>query len=141
MTPPVELVLRSVEVSVVIARLVVVAFVVRLLVVLKFVVVAFVARRLMNVEVAVVVAVKKDETTSPTTESFAYGDDVPIPRLLLRKTRPVPEVMAVPSKYVSPLVVCAAALVPPRLMGRMPVVSPSAIPSDDVAVHAGRPVV
>ncbi len=141
MTPPVELVLRSVEVSDAIASCEVVACVALTLVVLRFVVVAFVARRLMNVEVAVVVAVKYAPTTSPTTESFAYGDEVPIPRLLLRKTRPVPEVIDVPSKYVSPLVVCAVALVPPRLMGSVPVVSPSAIPSDDVAVHVGRPVV
>ena len=66
MTPPVELVLRSVEVSDAMAR---------------FVVVALVERRLGNVLVPVVVAVKLAPTTSPTTESFAYGEVVPMPRL------------------------------------------------------------
>ena len=32
-----------------------------------------------KVEVAVVVAINRAATTSPTTESFAYGDVVPIP--------------------------------------------------------------
>ena len=66
MTPPVAFVLRSDEVIPEIARDVVVAFVVR---------------RVGMVEVDVVVAVKNADTTSPTTESLAYGDVVPIPRL------------------------------------------------------------
>ena len=34
-----------------------------------------------KVEVAVVVAVKCEATTSPTTDNFAYGEVVPMPRL------------------------------------------------------------
>ena len=44
------------------------------------VVVALVVRRVGMVEVDVVVAVKNAETTSPTTESLAYGEVVPMPR-------------------------------------------------------------
>jgi len=45
----------------------------------KFVEVAFVIEALMNVDVAVVVAVKYELTVSPTTDNFAYGLDVPMP--------------------------------------------------------------
>ena len=41
--------------------------------------VALVERRLGKVEVEVVVAVKYAETVSPTTESLAYGEVVPMP--------------------------------------------------------------
>ena len=46
----------------------------------------------------VVVAVKNDATTSPTTESFAYGELVPIPTLpfaLMRNREEVAHVDAV----------------------------------------------
>ena len=51
------------------------------LVEVAFVVVAFVLMKLGNVELDVVVAVKNEPTISPTTESFAYGDVVPMPTL------------------------------------------------------------
>ena len=47
-----------------------------------------VARMFGKVEVAVVeVAVKYSETVSPTTESFAYGDVVPIPTFPVESIR------------------------------------------------------
>ena len=45
----------------------------------KLVVVACVNSARGKVEVAVVVAVKYAATASPTTESFAYGEVVPMP--------------------------------------------------------------
>ena len=48
-------------------------------VVVAFVVVEFVAIRFGNVLFEVVVAVKYAATVSPTTDSFAYGDVVPMP--------------------------------------------------------------
>ena len=50
-------------------------------VVVAFVVVEFVATRFGNVLFEVVVAVKYAATVSPTTESFAYGEVVPMPTL------------------------------------------------------------
>lgn len=88
---------RLVDDAVVANELVEVAFVVVLLPAMKsvidavaekklvevaLVVVAFTATRFGNVLSVVVVAVKCEPTTSPATESFAYGVDVPMPNLL-----------------------------------------------------------
>ena len=77
----------------------------------------------------------------PCTERRANGEVVPTPKLLLRKVRPVPLVMLVPSKKFTPLVVCVVALVPPRAIGSVPVVLARSMFKDDVAVQLGRPVV
>ena len=66
MTEPKELVLRSDE---------------RMFVMAKLEVVAFVVRSVGNVDVAVVVAVKYAATASPTTDNFACGEGVPMPTL------------------------------------------------------------
>ena len=59
-------------------------------VVVAFVVVEFVTTKLGNVLLVVVVAVKYAPTISPTTESFAYGEVVPIPMLPVESVVPVP---------------------------------------------------
>jgi hypothetical protein len=53
-------------------------------VVVACVVVEYVEIRFGNVLFAVVVAVKYAATVSPTTESFAYGEVVPMPTLLAK---------------------------------------------------------
>lgn len=62
-------------------KLVVLAVVAKKLVVVALVVVELVERRLGKVLFAVVVAVKLAATVSPTIESLAYGDVVPMPTL------------------------------------------------------------
>src|SRR3989344_1705758 len=56
------------------------------------VVVALVERRCGKVLVEVVVAVKGDATASPTTESLAYGEVVPIPSMPVDMSTPASEV-------------------------------------------------
>ena len=69
--------------------------------------------------------------------SVNRGVEVPTPTRVPSKMNCEPEVIEVPLKYATPFVVWDVAFVPPRLIASVPVVSPSATPSEEVAMAVG----
>ncbi len=65
-----------------------------------------------SVEVALVVAVKCEATTWPTTDSFAYGEVVPMPTLPANVLAPVPCTMRFPVVVAPPEMVSPPACAP-----------------------------